>query len=78
MIVENLLQSITRGKQGLNKGLSTGLPIFDSIAFGVQRRWLSVWAGDSGSKNCRLVQKYSRVLMGKIGERCDANTEVKD
>lgn len=55
MIVENLLQSITRGKQGLNKGLSTGLPIFDSIAFGVQRRWLSVWAGDSGSKNCRLV-----------------------
>lgn len=55
MIVENLLQSITRGKQGLNKGLSTGLPIFDSIAFGVQRRWLSVWAGDSGSGKTSLV-----------------------
>lgn len=55
MIVENLLQSITRGKQGLNKGLSTGLPNFDAVTFGVQRRWLSVWAGDSGSGKTSLV-----------------------
>lgn len=50
MIVENLMNSIERGKKGLNVGLSTGLPAFDSLTFGVQRRWMSVWAGDSGSE----------------------------
>lgn len=48
MIVESLMNSIERGKQGLNVGLSTGLPVFDKLTFGVQRRWLTVWAGDSG------------------------------
>ena len=48
MIVENLMKSIERGKQGLNIGLSTGLPVFDSLTFGVQRKWLTIWSGDSG------------------------------
>ena len=60
MIVESLLESIERGKQGLNVGLSTGLPIFDSLSFGVQRRWLTVWAGDSGSGKSSLVL-YSQI-----------------
>lgn len=61
MIVESLLESIERGKQGLNVGLSTGLPIFDSLSFGVQRRWLTVWAGDSGSVqlNLNLILLFS-------------------
>lgn len=55
MIVENLMNSIERGKQGLNVGLSTGLPVFDKLTFGVQRRWLTVWAGDSGSGKSSAV-----------------------
>lgn len=49
MIVSNLFNSILRGKSGMNIGLSTGLPKFDSITYGVQRKWMYVWAGDSGS-----------------------------
>lgn len=49
MIVDDLLSSIEKGKKGQNKGLSTGLPKFDSVTYGVQRKWLSVIAGDSGS-----------------------------
>lgn len=78
MIVENLMNSIERGKKGLNIGLSTGLPAFDSLTFGVQRRWMSVWAGDSGRNNCRLVDESARLSVGKIEERCDANIEVKN
>lgn len=55
MIVENLMKSIERGKRGLNIGLSTGLPVFDSLTFGVQRRWLTIWSGDSGSGKTSLV-----------------------
>lgn len=57
MIVENLMKSIERGKQGLNIGLSTGLPVFDSLTFGVQRRWLTIWSGDSGREKETLLTK---------------------
>lgn len=50
MIVENLLKSIKKGKQGLNVGLSSGFDKLDKITHGVQRKWLSVYAGDSGSE----------------------------
>ena len=49
MIVDSLFQSIEKGREGLNRGLSTGLPKFDSVTYGVQRKWLNVIAGDSGS-----------------------------
>ena len=49
MIVENLFKSIQRGKEGLNVGLSSGLDKLDLITYGIQRRWMSVVAGDSGS-----------------------------
>ena len=55
MIVDNLFSSIARGKQGLNKGLSSGLPEFDTYTYGVQRRWMTVVAGDSGSGKSSLV-----------------------
>lgn len=49
MIVENLFKSIQRGKEGLNVGLSSGLSKLDLITYGIQRRWMTVVAGDSGS-----------------------------
>lgn len=55
MIVDNLMKSIERGKQGLNVGLSTGLPAFDTLTFGVQRKWFTVVSGDSGSGKSSLT-----------------------
>lgn len=50
MIVENLFHNIKQGKKGLNKGISSGFPKLDTITYGVQRKWMTVYAGDSGSK----------------------------
>lgn len=49
MIVDSLFKSIQRGKAGLNVGMSSGLTNLDLITYGVQRRWMTVVAGDSGS-----------------------------
>ena len=49
MIVDDLYASIDRGHKGLNKGLSTGMPKLDKLTYGIQRRWMTVVAGDSGS-----------------------------
>lgn len=48
MIVENLFKSIDKGRSGLNSGLSSGFKKLDKLVFGVQRQWMTVWAGDSG------------------------------
>ena len=50
MIVESLFSSINRGREGLDAGLSTGLSKLDGLVYGIQRRWMEVVAGDSGSK----------------------------
>ena len=69
MIVENLFSSINRGRKGLNAGLSTGLIKLDGLVYGIQRRWMEVVAGDSGSKYMsRLYEQLYKVLLGKIGE----------
>ena len=60
MIVENLFNSINRGRKGLNTGLSTGLPKLDSLVYGVQRRWMEVVSGDSGSGKSSFVL-YTKV-----------------
>ena len=51
MIVENLFKSIDKGRSGLNSGLSSGFKKLDKLVFGVQRQWMTVWAGDSGRGN---------------------------
>lgn len=51
MIVDDLYNNILMGKSGMNIGLSTGLPKFDSITYGIQRKWMYIWAGDSGRGN---------------------------
>lgn len=48
-IVSELYKNIQQGREGLNQGISTGLPKLDLLTYGVQRKWLSVIAGDSGS-----------------------------
>jgi replicative DNA helicase len=61
MIVESLYDSIRQGKSGLNMGLSTGMPKVDSLTYGIQRKWLTVVAGDSGSGKSSYVL-YTKVF----------------
>lgn len=49
MIVESLFRSIDSGREGLNIGLSTGITKLDALTYGVQRKWFTVIAGDSGT-----------------------------
>ncbi len=49
MIVDKLYDFIYQGKQGRNKGLSTGMPKLDSVTYGIQKGWFTVIGGDSGS-----------------------------
>lgn len=60
MIVDSLFSSISRGKKGLNKGLSSGFDKLDTITYGVQRKWMTIYAGDSGSGKSSLVL-YSQI-----------------
>lgn len=49
MGVDRLVDSISRGQEGRNIGISTGLPTVDSIIYGVQKRYLyTVGADTSG------------------------------
>jgi len=48
-VVSDLYKNIDQGRSGLNEGISTGLSKLDLLTYGVQRKWLSVIAGDSGS-----------------------------
>jgi len=50
MIVDSLFKSIEEGKKGRNSGLSTGLNKLDGLIYGVQRKWMNVFAADSGSE----------------------------
>lgn len=54
MIVDNLYYNIEKGKKGLNKGLSTGLSKLDSLTYGIQRGWMTLYGGDSGSGKSSL------------------------
>lgn len=71
MIVDSLFSSIEKGKAGFNKGLSSGFPKLDSVTFGIQRRWLSVIAGDSGSGKTtymlytQIFQPFQQYMMDK-------------
>ena len=71
MIVESLFKSIQRGKEGLNVGLSSGLTKLDLITYGVQRRWMTVVAGDSGSGKSSFVL-YSNIYQ-PFKQYCENN-----
>ena len=40
---------IRNGREGNNMGLTTGLKKLDKLTYGIQRSWLTVVAGGSGS-----------------------------
>lgn len=54
-VTSNLYKLIERGKEGNNKGLSTGLPKLDKITYGIQRRCLTTIGGDTGSGKSTLA-----------------------
>lgn len=60
MIVDELNANIKKGKLGQNIGLSTGLDKLDMLTYGLNRGWMILWAGDSGSGKSSLVL-YSTV-----------------
>lgn len=60
MIVDSLFNSIARGKEGRNIGLKTGMPLIDSVTYGTQQGWFSVYGGDSGSGKTSLCL-YTKV-----------------
>lgn len=64
MIVDSLFKSINQGKKGLNKGLSSGFPKLDTITYGVQRKWMTIYAGDSGSvQHSKIIKiNYSSIV----------------
>lgn len=54
-MISTLYNTIKAGKEGANKGISTGLPKLDSLTYGIQRKWMTVIAGDSGSGKSSLA-----------------------
>ena len=56
---KNLLDLINKGREGRNRGLSTGLPKLDNLISGVQRGWLySVAASSGGGKTSMVIYSY--------------------
>ena len=48
-ITSRLMRMIRNGREGNNMGLTTGLKKLDKLTYGIQRSWLTVVAGGSGS-----------------------------
>jgi len=68
--IDLLFDEIERGRQGLNVGLSMGLPILESYTYGVQRKTYTVIAGGTGSGKTSLAL-YSyvyRVIADHLGD----------
>jgi len=55
MIVDSLKETIEKGKNGLNIGLSTGLDKLDMLTYGLNRGWMYTWCADSGAGKSSLV-----------------------
>ena len=54
---------IRNGREGNNMGLTTGLKKLDKLTYGIQRSWLTVVAGGSGS-GLKILDKiyYSEIF----------------
>jgi hypothetical protein len=70
MGVESLLDNIERGKQGKNIGISTGLPIIDSLIYGIQRKYIyTVGADTSGGKTSFALDIFVYNLLKNAGNK---------
>lgn len=63
-VTSRLYKIIERGKEGSNKGLSTGLPKLDKIIYGVQRRCFTTIGGDTG------LTIFNNTIIGDIQHNC--------
>lgn len=72
-IIKNLIKLVKQGKKGKNKGLPTGFPRLDNVIYGIQRKYMSVIAGDSGSgkSSLALYMYVYRPLMEAIKNKKD-------
>lgn len=75
MIVETLYSTINKGKLGKNIGLSTGLEKLDKLTYGLNRGWMYVWAGDSGSGKSSIVL-YSTIYQPFMQYLQDKSIEI--
>jgi hypothetical protein len=57
--VDQLFNNIEEGRQGRNIGISTGLPIIDSLIYGIQKKYLyTIGADTSGGKTSFAVDTF--------------------
>lgn len=54
-MISTLYNTIKAGKEGFNKGIASGLPKLDTITYGIQRKWMTVIGGDTGSGKSSLA-----------------------
>jgi replicative DNA helicase len=75
MIFDKILEEIDRGRQGLNQGISTGLPKLDSITDGVCRETYTLVLSNSGSGKTSFVL-YAYVYKPLLAHLNDDNFRI--
>lgn len=69
MGVKRLLENIEAGKQGKNIGISTGMPVIDSVIFGIQKKYLyTIGADTSGGKTSFAIDTFVYNLIKNAGD----------
>ena len=70
MGVKRLLENIESGKEGKNIGISTGMPIIDSVVYGIQKKYLyTVGADTSGGKTSFAIDIFVYNLIKNAGTK---------
>ena len=70
MGVKQLLRNLEEGRSGRNIGISTGLPIIDSIIYGIQRKYIyTIGADTSGGKTSFAVDVFVYNLIKNAGSK---------
>lgn len=69
MGVNRLFENIEEGKKGRNIGISTGLPMIDSLIYGIQRKYLyTIGADTSGGKTSFAIDVFVYNLLKNAGD----------
>ena len=68
MGVNRLFENIKEGRKGRNIGISTGLPMIDSLIYGIQRKYLyTIGADTSGGKTSFAIDVFVYNLLKNAG-----------
>lgn len=69
MGVDSLLKNIDDGRIGRNIGISTGLPMIDSLIYGIQKKYIyTIGADTSGGKTSFAVDIFVYNLLKNAGD----------